>query len=142
MANHRPANRASIEHELMANSALYVVGQRRFVATMRKAGADLEELREVNAQAARIALPAVRSRVPKKTGRLASTIRAGSTKRAGVIRAGRKSAPYAGVINYGWPARRITGILYANNGIASTEPTWTKVYKDYIKKTMSQVKGM
>lgn len=125
----------------MASKALYVVGQRRFVATMRKAGADMDELKDVNAQAARIALPAVRELVPRRTGTLAGSIRAGATKRAGVVRAGRKSVPYAGVINYGWPKRHIKGRLFANNGVAQTEPTWTKLYEQFVKKTMSQVKG-
>ena len=44
----------------MAATAAYVVGQKRFVSTMRKAGADMKELKEVNRQAANIALPAVR----------------------------------------------------------------------------------
>lgn len=125
----------------MASKALYVVGQRRFVATMRKAGADMDELKDVNSQAARVALPAVQSLVPRRTGTLAGSIRAGATKRAGVVRAGRKSVPYAGVINYGWPARHITGRLFANNGVARTEPTWAKLYEQFVKKTMSQVKG-
>lgn len=109
---------------------------------MRKAGADMDELKDVNAAAARIALPAVQSLVPRRSGVLAGSIRAGATKRAGVIRAGRKSVPYGGVINYGWPQRHITGRMYANVGVARTEPAWTKLYKDFIKKTMSQVKGM
>ena len=121
--------------------ALYVVGQKRFVATMRKAGADMDELREVNAQAARVALPAVRSLVPRRSGTLAGSVRTGATKRAGVVRAGRKSVPYAGVINYGWPKRHIVGRLFANNGVAQTEPTWAKLYEQFVKKTMSQVKG-
>ena len=80
-----------------------VVGQKRFVSTMRRAGADMKELKEVNRQAAGIALPAVQARTPRgKTGKLARTVRAGATQKAGVIRAGRKAVPYAGVINYGW----------------------------------------
>ena len=102
----------------------------------------MDELRDVNARAARVALPAVRSLVPSRTGTLAGSLRTGATKRAGVIRAGRKSVPYAGVINYGWPARHITGRLYANTGVAQSEPQWTRLYKDFIKKTMSQVKGI
>lgn len=122
-------------------NALYVVGGRRFVATMRKAGADLDELREVNAQAARIAAPAVRRLVPRRTGTLAASIRTGATKRAGVIRAGRKSVPHAGVINYGWPSHHIKGVQYANYGVAATEPQWTRLYKAYVDKTLKQVKG-
>ena len=49
--------------------------------------------------------------------------------------------PYAGVINYGWPARRIKPRLFVNNGVASTEGQWQKVYKDFIDKTLKQVKG-
>ena len=37
----------------MADKALYVVGQKRFVQTMRKAGADMKELKEVNRRATR-----------------------------------------------------------------------------------------
>ena len=126
----------------MADKAAYVVGQKRFVSTMRKAGADMKELKEVNRQAANIALPAVRSLAPRgKTGRLASSVRAGATQKAGVIRAGRKTVPYAGVINYGWPARRIKPRLFVNNGVASTEGAWQRLYKQFIDRTMSQVKG-
>lgn len=126
----------------MAAKAAYVVGQKRFVQTMRKAGADMQELKDVNRQAADIALPAVRQLAPRsKTGRLVSSVRAGATQKAGVIRAGRKSVPYAGVINYGWPARRIKPRLFVNNGVASTEGAWRRVYKQFIDKTMSKVKG-
>lgn len=122
----------------MADKALMVVGQKRFVQTMRKAGADMDDLKEVNREAAQIALPAVRNLAPRgKTGRLAGSLRV----RAGVIRAGRKAVPYAGPVNYGWPARRIKPRLFVNNGVASTESQWQKVYKDFIDKTLKQVKG-
>ena len=105
----------------MADKALMVVGQKRFVQTMRKAGADMDDLKEVNRAAAQIALPAVRNLAPRgKTGRLAGSLRVGATKRAGVIRAGRKAVPYAGPVNYGWPARHIKPRLFVNNGVAST----------------------
>ena len=115
----------------MAAKAAYVVGQKRFVQTMRKAGADMKELKDVNRQAANIALPA----------KLAGSIRVGATQKAGVIRAGRKSVPYAGVINYGWPKRGIKPRLFVNQGVAGTEGAWRRVYKQFIDKTMSKVKG-
>lgn len=126
----------------MAGKALMVVGQKRFVQTMRKAGADMDDLKEVNREAAQIALPAVRNLAPRgKTGRLAGSLRVGATKRAGVIRAGRKAVPYAGPINYGWPKRHIRPRLFVNNGVASTESQWQKVYQAFIDKTLNQVKG-
>lgn len=126
----------------MAAKAAYVVGQKRFVQTMRKAGADMQELKDVNRQAANIALPAVRTLTPRgKSGKLAASIRVGATQKAGVIRAGRKSVLYAGVINYGWPKRGIKPRLFVNQGVAGTENAWQRVYKQFIDKTMSQVKG-
>ncbi|MGR4776662.1 hypothetical protein [Bifidobacterium adolescentis] len=126
----------------MAAKAAYVVGQKRFVQTMRKAGADMKELKDVNRQAADIALPAVRQLAPRgESGRLAGSIRVGATQKAGVIRAGRKSAPYVGVINYGWPKRGIKPRLFVNQGVAGTEGAWRRVYKQFIDKTMSKVKG-
>ena len=62
-------------------------------------------------------------------------------QKAGVIRAGSKSVPYAGVINYGWPARRIKPRPFVNNGVASTEGAWQRVYRQFIDKTLNEVKG-
>ena len=52
-----------------------------------------------------------------------------------------EAVPYAGPINYGWPKRHIRPRLFVNNGVASTESQWQKVYKDFIDKTLKQVKG-
>ena len=126
----------------MADKALMIVGQKRFVQTMRKAGADMNDLKEVNREAAQIALPAVRNLAPRgKTGRLAGSLRVGATKRAGVIRAGRKAVPYAGPVNYGWPGHHIKPRLYVNNGVARSENAWMKPYEAFVEKTMKQVKG-
>lgn len=126
----------------MADKALYVVGQKRFVQTMRKAGADMQELKEVNRRAADIAKPEAVALAPRgKTGRLAGSIRAGATQKAGIIRAGRKTVPYAGPINYGWPARNIRPRTFVNDAVASTESQWAKEYETFVKKTMNQIKG-
>ena len=125
----------------MTDKAAYVVGQKRFVQTMRKAGADMKELKGVNRQAADIALPAVQRLTPRRTGRLAASIRAGATQKAGVIRAGRKTVPYAGPVNYGWPKHGIRPRLFVNQGVAGSESAWSRVYADFIDKTIRQVKG-
>lgn len=123
-------------------AALMVVGQKRFVQTMRKAGADMKELKQVNRQAAEIALPAVRNLTPVgRTGRLRRSVRVGATQKAGIIRAGSKAVPYAGPINYGWPAHHVEPKLFANNGVASSESAWQRPYREFIDKTLNQVKG-
>lgn len=126
----------------MTDKAAYVVGQKRFVQTMRKAGADMQALKGVNREAADIALRSVLPLVPVgKTGHLKQSVRVGATMKAGVIRAGRKTVPYAGVINYGWPAHGIRPRLFVNNGVASSESMWQRPYKRFIEQTLKQIRG-
>ena len=126
----------------MTAKAAYVVGQKRFVQTMRKAGAGMKELKEVNRRAADIAKPEAVARAPRgKTGKLAGSIRVGATQKAGIIRAGRKTVLYAGPINYGWPARHIKPRTFVNDAVAGTEAQWAKEYEQFVKKTMNQIKG-
>lgn len=126
----------------MTAKAAYVVGQKRFVQTMRKAGADMKELKEVNRRTADIAKPEAVARAPRgKTGKLAGSIRVGATQKAGIIRAGRKTVLYAGPINYGWPARHIKPRTFVNDAVAGTEAQWAKEYEQFVKKTMNQIKG-
>ena len=44
---------------------------------------------------------------PRRSGRLARSIKASASQSKAVIRAGSAAAPYAGPINYGWQSRRI-----------------------------------
>lgn len=126
----------------MPGTALYVVGADRFARTMRKAGADMEQLKTVNKQAATIAMRRAQQLAPRgATGRLANSIRAGATRKTGIVRAGRKTIPYAGVINYGWPARHIKPRFFVNNAAAQTEPQWTQLYKEFVQHTLDQVQG-
>lgn len=126
----------------MSDKALYVTGQKRFVQTMRKAGADMKELKEVNRKAADIALPAVQRLAPHgKTGKLANSLRVGATQKAGVIRAGTKAVPYVGPVNYGWPGHNIKPRLFVNSGVAQSESAWQRVYKQFIDKTLDQIQG-
>ena len=102
---------------------------------------DVAQLRDVRGRAPVRLAHALQLAPRGESGRLAGSIRVGATQKAGVIRAGRKSAPYAGVINYGWPKRGIKPRLFVNQGVAGTEGAWRRVYKQFIDKTMSKVKG-
>lgn len=44
---------------------------------------------------------------PRRSGRLAASIKASKTKSRATIRAGSARVPYAGAINYGWRSRNI-----------------------------------
>jgi hypothetical protein len=89
---------------------LSVDGVDGFAASMAAAADDLADMTEANTAAGRLIAGAAGQRVPRRTGRLAAsqvvdpgpeTLMVGYT------------APYAQVIDHGWPARHIraTGFL-------------------------------
>jgi len=56
--------------------------------------------------AARAVEVAAKTEAPRRSGRLAGSIKAkGTTTGASIVAGGLKSVPYAGPIHYGWPSR-------------------------------------
>lgn len=123
------------------SSQFAIEGASRLARTLRKAGADMKELRESNKAAAQVVVPPAKSAAPKKRGRLAASVRAGGTQKAGIIRAGSKAVPYAPVQEFGWPAHHIRPHLFVTTAAHNTEPKWTKVYLDHITKTLNKIQG-
>lgn len=131
----------------MVYSGVQIEGMRTLRSTLRKSGDDLTELKGVNAAAAGIAAGRAKSWAPVRSGALASSVRSSGTKTAGIVRTGnnRKSAsgvPYAGPIHWGWPSRNIKANPFLSYSAQSTEPTWIKLYTDYLDKTIGKIKGI
>lgn len=92
-----------------------VVGLRKTVRALEKAGADTQDMRELMHSIGNIVVKGANP--PQLTGRLGNTIRAGRGKTKAVVRAGGARAPYAGVIEYGWPARNIEATHYLTESL-------------------------
>ena len=91
----------------MADKVAFV-GLREFQRALRQIDPDLrKELREVQKEAAQIVAVTAAARAPRRTGRLAGSVRATATQKAGSVRAGGARLPYAGPIHFGWRARNI-----------------------------------
>lgn len=121
-----------------------VVGLRRLRMTMRAAGLDLRDVRDLNKRAASVALPWVRVRTPvgpAKGGHIKATIRAGGSGRAGIIRVGSKAKPYAGVIHWGWPRRNIKPNTWVVDAAHTSERAWITVYERGIERIISHIEG-
>lgn len=91
----------------MAQS-IKATGVKELRRELRRMGDDLEDLKALNLDVATLVSDRAKDIVPRRTGNLADTIRPSGTKTAGRVRAGFKRVPYAGVIHFGFPARRIT----------------------------------
>lgn len=92
-----------------------VVGLRKTVRALEKAGADTQDMRDLMHSIGNIVVKGANP--PQLTGKLGNTIRAGRGKTKAVVRAGGARAPYAGVIEYGWPARNIEATHYLTESL-------------------------
>lgn len=105
-----------------------------------RAGGDLKEWKAVNKDAAGVVVPVARSGAPNVSGRLARTVRAGATQKAGIIRVGNNTnTPYAGPIHFGWPARNIKAQPFATDAAQSTEPAWLLVYERRVDQILNKI---
>ncbi|MGK0715146.1 hypothetical protein ACR5KS_03625 [Leucobacter sp. W1153] len=89
-----------------------VEGLSKLSRELRKSGVDVQRMNEIMHAIGQAVVSS--ANVPTKTGRLKSTLRAGKGRTKAVVRMGGARAPYAGVIEYGWRARGITGSMAVN----------------------------
>jgi hypothetical protein len=127
----------------MPAAAYELQGARQLRKGLRAAGDNLTDLKIVHGQAAGIAAGRARQLAPKRTARLAGTIRASGTKTAGIVRVGNNSkVKYAGPIHWGWPARHIKPNPFASTGATESQPAWLPMYSRYIDAALDKIKGI
>lgn len=117
----------------MAQS-IKATGVKELRRELRKMGNDLEDLKALNLDVATLVSDRAKDIVPRRTGNLADTIRPAGTKTAGRVRAGFKRVPYAGVIHFGWPARRIQPQPFLYDALDQRRNEVFNRYFDGIKK--------
>jgi hypothetical protein len=84
-----------------------VEGLNRAVRDLQRAGLEVGDLKDAFGKIARLGASVATGFAPRRTGRLAGNIRPNKARNSARIVAGGARVPYAGVINYGWPARGI-----------------------------------
>jgi hypothetical protein len=120
----------------MANTE--VIGNETLAFTLRRFAAGLDDMAPTHRAAARVALEAARSRAPVKTGQLRAS---GGVAASGGYGDVIFSAPYAGPIHWGWPARHIAANPFAARGVEQSMDQWLDVYADAIEDDLGKVKG-
>jgi hypothetical protein len=84
-----------------------VEGLRELRKALKAAGESYSDLKEAGLEAADMVASTARTLVPHLTGALEATIRPAGQAKGAVVRAGKGSAPYAGVQHFGWPGHNI-----------------------------------
>ncbi len=121
--------------------AVRVTGARELRRTLREAGEGFGDLKAAHRSAAQIAAEASADLAPKRSGKLAATIRAGATATRGEVRAGKKSIPYALPIHWGWFKRNIRPNPFVSRGAQDSEGRWLPVYEKAVDDIIQKVEG-
>jgi hypothetical protein len=124
-----------------AEVGVRVEGLNTLVRTMRKAGADLGDLKDANARAAAIVVSAAAGMAPRRSGKLAGSIRGSRAGNRARVLAGRASVPYAAPIAWGWPARHIKPQPFLSDAARATESVWLPQYLADVQSALDGVKG-
>lgn len=125
----------------MVKAAVQVEGASRLRRSLRRAGSDLSDFVVVHRAVSAVVIARAQSTAVRRSGRLASTLRAGSAKAQSVVRIGTARVPYAGAIHWGWPARGIPARPFVVDAAHDTEPEWTELYMARIEEILSRVQG-
>ena len=115
-------------------------GSSRLAATLAAAARDLADFSTPNKAAARAAASRAKSIAPKRTGALASSIRATGNRRVGMITAG-SGIGYARPVHWGAPGRGIPARPFLSIAAQGTEGTWIQTYEQHVDDVLSDVKG-
>lgn len=119
-------------------------GGARLRRTLKAAGGDLSDFTELNREVANIVLPVARSTSPfgpDAGGHIRTTVRAGATRKAAIIRAGTAGKPYAPPVHWGWFRRNILPQPWVSIAAQQTEPVWTERYFAGLIRIIQKVRG-
>jgi hypothetical protein len=118
-----------------------VEGLKGLVRALKRAGADdlLAALKSANAEAAKTVEETARPDVPSRSGKLVGSLRSSATPRAGVVRIGKASVPYAGPIHFGWPARNIAPRPFLYEALDQRADEILGLYHDRIERLCDAV---
>lgn len=108
---------------------------------LRQLVGDASDLKEANAAAASIVANAAASRAPRRTGRLAASVRGNRAVSRATVSAGGAAVPYAGPIHWGWPAHHIAPQPFVVDAAQVTEPVWLAAYERDLAKAVDRVGG-
>jgi phage gpG-like protein len=125
----------------MATATVILEGTNNLARTLRIAGRKMADMEDENRNTASVIMRDALGRVPRKSGALAGSIRPEATKGEAITYAGSYSVPYAGPINYGWPAHNISAQPFLTTALTDTEPVWLRDYERSIKEACNLVRG-
>jgi len=113
-------------------SGLKVAGLNRVVRDLQRFGLESEDLKAAFSRIAQVGAGVMARYVPARSGRLRADVRGNRAKSKAVVAVGRASIPYAGPIQWGWPARNIRPAGFFERTDAVMNPVALRMLEDEI----------
>ncbi len=114
----------------MAGYTVTIKGVNEVIRSFKQYAGAADDLKDANASIGAKVATTAKATAPFQTGRLSGTIRPNRALKRVQIKAGGAAVPYAGVIEYGWPARQIDAQPYLRRA------AWDN--REYVKEQYSQ----
>lgn len=125
----------------MAQPGVRVEGAAKLARTLRRAGHDLQDLKDANQEVAQFVVDRADSKAPRRTGALAATARPSRAAGRARVMAGRATVPYAGPIHWGWEARGIEPQPWIHETALDNQTQIEALYLDAIEAVLANVEG-
>ena len=121
----------------MATSNATLAGADKMQAEIVKATRRLEDMRPAYATAAQTVTRAQSGRAPRRTGRLASSVRPSADTRAGVVET---VVPYAAFVH--WGTNKMPANPWLVEAARSSEPQWIRAFEDLTDEALGMIEGL
>lgn len=99
-----------------------VEGLNKLTRDLQALGLDVDDLKDAFSTIAAEGAELAARYAPRRTGMLAGSVRGNRAKNKAIVSAGRARVPYAGPINYGWPARGIAAAGFMQKADQAMQP--------------------
>ena len=118
--------------------AITIQGVKEVTDSLNKLARDLESNIELNKELSTTLSQKASALAPRLTGALASSVVGNPSAEKAQIMAGSAAVPYAGVIEYGWPAKNREAKPYLNPAVNNNMGYIIEKYNDSIQKAIKQ----
>jgi hypothetical protein len=124
----------------VSQATVQVEGARQLRSALRRAEGNLDDLKAAHAAVSLYVAQQAAARAPRRTGRLAATVRGTRQATRARVSAGRASVPYAGPIHWGWPSRGIAPQPFIADTARSTETVWVQMYRTEVDRILARIR--
>jgi hypothetical protein len=125
----------------MAADVYTVDGAKELRRALKKAGLDIQALKDTHAEVAQLVKERALQRVPVRTGALRESLRSSGTVSGALVRAGGRRVPYASPIHWGWRKRNIAANPFIYGAADDTQANWEHAYLMGIQAIIREIEG-